>query len=80
MFPLIQMASFRLLGVSLFSARLTPAPFSVAMSGLVVLLVRRFADPITALLAVVLLATNFINYYLGKPVYFYQLIEKLPEP
>jgi len=45
-----------------------------------VLLVRRFADPITALLAVVLLATNFINYYLGKPVYFYQLIEKLPEP
>jgi hypothetical protein len=46
----------------------------------VVLLVRRFADPITALLAVVLLATNFINYYLGKPVYFYQLIEKLPEP
>jgi len=58
-FPLIQMATFRLLGVSLFSARLTAALFSVALLGLVYLLVRRFAETLTALLAVLLLASNF---------------------
>lgn len=65
-FPLIQMASFRLLGVSLFSARLTAVLFSVGLLGLVYLLVRRFSDTLTALLAAMLLAVNFTVFAFSR--------------
>ncbi|HEX7976471.1 MAG TPA: glycosyltransferase family 39 protein, partial [Anaerolineales bacterium] len=65
-FPLFQAASFRLLGVSLASARLTEALFSLALLGLAYALARRLAGPLTAILAALLLSTSFTLFAFSR--------------
>jgi 4-amino-4-deoxy-L-arabinose transferase-like glycosyltransferase len=61
-FYLIQAVTFKLLGISLFSARFTVAIFSVLMILSTFLLVRRFNDLPMAFLCAFLLSINFMTF------------------
>lgn len=61
-FQLLQSLTFKLIGLSLFSARITPVVISVFMVLFIYLLVRKYTDKLTALVAASLLSTNYIVY------------------
>jgi 4-amino-4-deoxy-L-arabinose transferase-like glycosyltransferase len=59
---LIQAGTFSLLGMSLFSARLTVVLFSLLLIGATYFFVRQYTDRESSLLIVVLLSTNFVFF------------------
>lgn len=61
-FQLLQSIAFKLIGLSLFSARITTVILFIFLVLFVYLLVRKYTDTSTALLATALLSTNYIIF------------------